>query len=533
EREREREISFLFRTYGILSSLVDKEINGVNQVYKDTDFNGIKNVEFALYSLKVYKTKEDPENRYANENLDVNAFLAVNAKQNHGDVCLGYTFTYRDFAGGTLGLAYVGTVCAPHRAGSESQASANAGIVTYLNRGQPVLERISYLTLAHEIGHNFGSPHDETDECKGGDGGQFIMWYSATSGDQQNNKKFSKCSIDKMSAVLHNVMKIEPIDQNAKNVENQSGARNCFVPSGSPICGNGIVEGEEECDCGGKEGCELRGEKHLCCDPLTCKLVSGKACSPSQGLCCDDTCNIKASTEQCKEGTECTLAAMCRGPPEGGAGAQAKEMAERAKCPEPDSNKERAPCLDVTGICYRGECNTSMVCTSVHLEDCDSEEKTCMRHCKKGEQCIPTSKLDEFNNPLYKQEGRWGHSGLMLGPRSQCMKGKGMCNKHDICNKVQAFGSLSRNMGKIVAGLQSFGDLMIEKIWVLILVVIGVVAILVIVIKFCSYATPSSNPNKPKAKSIKQIKNMMSDRVKRISNKRKPKKGKGESPPPP
>lgn len=41
------------------------------------------------------------------ENIDVSNFLNLHSLGNHEDFCLAYVFTYRDFTGGTLGLAWV------------------------------------------------------------------------------------------------------------------------------------------------------------------------------------------------------------------------------------------------------------------------------------------------------------------------------------------------------------------------------------------------------------------------------------------
>ena len=48
-----------------------------------------------------------PDNPYA-KNLGVEKLLELNSLENHNDVCLAYIFTYRDFADGVLGLAWVG-----------------------------------------------------------------------------------------------------------------------------------------------------------------------------------------------------------------------------------------------------------------------------------------------------------------------------------------------------------------------------------------------------------------------------------------
>ncbi|VDO05588.1 unnamed protein product, partial [Rodentolepis nana] len=165
------------------------------------------------------------ENPFCSENVDVTNFLNLNSYANHDDFCLAYVFTYRDFAGGTLGLAWVaelggsGGVCEKHRLMREGshtvKKSLNTGVVTLLNYGSRVSMKISQLTFAHEMGHNLGAKHDddfkdETPACLPSvddPKGNYIMFASATGGDKENNNKFSLCSVNSIARLLHQVLK--------------------------------------------------------------------------------------------------------------------------------------------------------------------------------------------------------------------------------------------------------------------------------------------------------------------------------------
>ncbi|KAF9975776.1 hypothetical protein BGZ73_000447 [Actinomortierella ambigua] len=74
------------------------------------------------------------------------------------------------------------------------------------------------------------------------------------------------------------------------------------------VCGNGILEKGEECDCGTDASCA----KDPCCDRKTCKLTPGSMCSNSQSCC--DKCRFRPSTFVCRAATPaCSLVQMCTG----------------------------------------------------------------------------------------------------------------------------------------------------------------------------------------------------------------------------
>lgn len=62
------------------------------------------------------------------------------------------------------------------------------------------------------------------------------------------------------------------------------------------VCGNGLVGGDEQCDCGSRD-CSLIDP---CCDGRTCRFVAGAVCSsngPSSSPCCHNCRFIPASSK--------------------------------------------------------------------------------------------------------------------------------------------------------------------------------------------------------------------------------------------
>ncbi|KAG0424260.1 hypothetical protein HPB47_028512 [Ixodes persulcatus] len=143
----------------------------------------------------------------------------------------------------------------------------NTGVITFLNHRRQVPTGVSEVTFAHEMGHNFGSEHDVGPQCiPGGSEGNYLMFSSASSGSEPNNRKFSPCSVDFISAILHDML------------SNQGSRENCLIESGGSICGNTIREGDEECDCGFTED-ECRNK--CCFSPSNPHKAKGCTLTPN------------------------------------------------------------------------------------------------------------------------------------------------------------------------------------------------------------------------------------------------------------
>lgn len=500
-----------------ITSLIAQHVKAVNAIYMETKFDGRfphRMTRFEVQRIKIddYEACEQnyvgEENKFCLPNIDVSNFLNLHSQGNHEDFCLAYVFTYRDFTGGTLGLAWVaspsgasGGICERYKTYTENMAgyprttkrSLNTGIITFVNYNSRVPPKVSQLTLAHEIGHNFGSPHDYPSHCRpGGQNGNYIMFASATSGERPNNSRFSNCSVGNISSVL------DAIEEGKK--------KNCFTDWKGAFCGNKIVEDGEECDCGyDDEECE-----ESCCYPRVvsetdkalnpsaqgCKRRPGKLCSPSQGQCCDRSCNFvpASSRQQCKEDGECNGKAFCDG--------------YSAKCPPPPNNPDGTECNGNTQVCQNGECSGS-ICSKFGMKECfltsnliDDKRKLCELACQMGNDnttCKGTSELHTITKlPI--------GVGISLRPGSPCDNYQGYCDVFLKCRAVDAEGPLARLKNLLFnrETLLTIAQWITEYWWAVLLMGVAFVLFMGVFIKCCAVHTPSSNPKKPPALSITQ-----------------------------
>ncbi|KAG8454538.1 hypothetical protein GDO86_000963 [Hymenochirus boettgeri] len=430
-------------------SQISSYLAAVNTIYEKANFNGVKNIKFKV------DQEVDSSNVMHSNFIGPEKLLMLHSESVWNNYCLSYLITDRDY-NGVLGLAWNGRpgnsggVCSKYslfEENLEKQVSLNTGIVTIQKYGQYLPQRLIHITLAHEFGHSLGSPHDESQECASfdtsGDNGNYLMFPYATDGNQYNNDKFSPCSIH----YIWNLLQVKK--------------DRCFVESDQPSCGNQIVEDGEECDVGSNDA-------DPCCysakSVLPCTLKPGKQCSPSQGLCCNHSCNYKSKGERCQDEGECTSENYCTG--------------QTAKCPKPLPKSNYTLCNAGTRICLNGMCRES-VCAKFGLEQCDCDSESMHEKCQLCCQqpgnvysCKSTTSV-ELDNFFHK-------TAILLSPGSPCGHRQGYCDKFHICRLVDADGPIAR-LKKSFLNLIDAGDpasWMKANWWVILLIILAFAALM-------------------------------------------------------
>ncbi|KAL7752905.1 hypothetical protein RI367_001908 [Sorochytrium milnesiophthora] len=223
----------------------------------------------------------------------------------------------------TVGIAWSSTICQ-----TNSAAMANSDGSTAYVSGTAVSTKtpVQWKVVAHEIGHNFGAIHDCTqDTCsKTGNTGNAGDSGSAMSSNANNNCQTCQPGCDCQQQFLMNPTDASSTDQfspgsiqricsTLQTKVRSSQSAQCFLAPGARkviegnVCGNGIKEDGEECDCG--QQCDT----DQCCD-TKCKLKGSAQCSDRNSPGCCSSCQIRSAGFVCRPSQEfCDLQEVCDG----------------------------------------------------------------------------------------------------------------------------------------------------------------------------------------------------------------------------
>ncbi|GAB6029201.1 hypothetical protein CHUAL_004974 [Chamberlinius hualienensis] len=190
-------------------------IHEVDQMYRMTDFdaNGRPDdIRVRVAKAEIFRNPSDRNYLLGEPGTTANYFLEKFTHYDHSGLCGAMAFSGRVFPEHTLGFAYrggpgnTGGICYPRTKTPGKEKSMNVGMVTLIGTSGEVPMKQSSVLVAHELGHMFGSAHDESAEegrCQSSDTAkQFIMAAVSNPGTSENNRRFSSCSKRMINANL-------------------------------------------------------------------------------------------------------------------------------------------------------------------------------------------------------------------------------------------------------------------------------------------------------------------------------------------
>ncbi|XP_023225575.1 disintegrin and metalloproteinase domain-containing protein 10-like isoform X1 [Centruroides sculpturatus] len=355
-----------------------------------------ENERHLFYPLRKFKTK------------DAKRFLENLAQYSH-PYCMMICFTNRDFSTPstcTIGrMNKIGGIC--FNDSQDSVSRSNVAFVT-IRQNSKLIPRVKVAAnLVHILGHAFGCQHDSENNnfCSSAndtENGNFIMHPEIPFGTLSNNWKFSSCCRKTMKEV------IEKKDD-------------CLKIMQKSVCGNGIVEEGESCDCNFDTGeCE---EVKNCCNikgsPLQCTLQKDKECTPGVEECCDKSCRISNEVNRtCVSGESCFKAF----------GTCDEDSPFCPGLPESDGT----PCFGTSRTCLKGKC-ISNICEDHNLKvcECSSPDWECHICCQSSPKICQSAKTLNFFTSKYEL--------YLKKAGSPCDNNYGTCSSDGICKSRRGF----------------------------------------------------------------------------------------------
>uniref|UniRef100_A0A914I4A3 Uncharacterized protein n=1 Tax=Globodera rostochiensis TaxID=31243 RepID=A0A914I4A3_GLORO len=355
-----------------LINLIER-VNGIfGSVDWGLDITGhrLVNIGFAIKEIKILDKPNFSSSTHFNAAMrpvdGVNSMEMLDsfsAEEGTNATCLCLLVTAKVLSSGVLGLANIGYqneffkrgICA--REIENGTFYRNTALFSVRRRHELMITRVVDLVAAHELGHAFGSTHDDVHDAdcvpQPSRDGRYMMWESANTGYERNHYQFSPCSVRAIHRVLYSL------------------AHRCFVEERRALCGNGILEAGEQCDCGAQiGGTGPAGEGDRCCT-ADCRLKPSALCSPRHSECCTNNCTFMERGRLCQGRSEemCKDESRCSGISD--------------KCPPPNPLADGTVCPD-EGKCRAGECISFCASLSADLSPCLCEEdkNACRRCCR-------------------------------------------------------------------------------------------------------------------------------------------------------
>ncbi|KAK3082731.1 hypothetical protein FSP39_003734 [Pinctada imbricata] len=361
-------------------------LNRVNSIYMQTrwpdDNSDITGLGFQITEMKIHEDYTTGAEHYnmQKDTWNTTHLLQVFSRgTDFKDFCLAHLFTYHKFTRGVLGLAYIagrgskqpGGICSTGPSAGKVftlngyASTFNTGWSSAQNsEGNRVLSLEASLVTAH--GHNWGSEHDNAG-CIPTNGGNYLMYQYSVTGYDPNNLIFSSCS----KRYIYNVIKTK--------------SSSCFKDrKSSAVCGNGRIEGTEECDAGWNGDTCCTADCHL-------RAGTGAICSPMNYECCSEDCRVADQGTICHslvdDRATCKNMSLCNGVDK--------------DCPPASNKKDNSSCID-GGKCRNGVCLN--FCEIRGKVPCICPQKSgfaCYRCCKlfpNDTECIPESPYEQLPN---------------------------------------------------------------------------------------------------------------------------------------
>lgn len=161
----------------------------------DGIFSQYVGVQINVTTIETFSTSIDSDPFTESESgalLDeLSTYRSTTPAQNSNG--LTHLYTGRDLTGSTVGVAWTGALCSNFFGAGLSEGNGSS--------------TFDSLVAAHEIGHNFGAPHDgESGSACESEAGSFLMAPSLNGSDQ-----FSSCSVAEMSDDIAGASCINPL----------------------------------------------------------------------------------------------------------------------------------------------------------------------------------------------------------------------------------------------------------------------------------------------------------------------------------